>query len=405
MPDRDDDEPLSHPHDPRVLATIRAVLLENRWPRHELEDGTATVEARAWDTQPRPATVGGWKALCRKIAKDMAIDRTRSEMKGGKDSARPTDRADEHEAANSGRTMDAAIDRRKAIDKIAAQLSPEERPLFVKLALGSPQTEIADELAMEPRQVSRQVSRMRTRFGRVLAPVGLMAVLAVGAYFLFKDRLGPDDRAHNQPPSPSSVPSAPPGPSPEELAREQRAKADELRKVAAVECGAEKWGACYSHIDDAAKLDPQGDEARRVERLRSKANRGLIQQELEVKQAPGPRSLQPAAKASFVEGLAASKGQALRVVCVRGAEPSHLCDQLVAAITSAGWVVTRTNVGTDAAVPHVVLIEVARDADDATQAAADVLAGGLEMAAVAARGPDDAAPGGDAPLRMTIGPQ
>jgi hypothetical protein len=52
-----------------------------------------------------------------------------------------------------------------------------------------------------------------------------------------------------------------------------------------------------------------------------------------------------------------------------------------------------------------LLIEVASDADDATQAAADVLAGGLEMAAVAARGPDDAAPGGDAPLRMTIGPQ
>jgi len=109
MSDRDDDEPLSHPHDPR----------------------------------------------CRKIAKDMAIDRTRSEMKGGKDSARPTDRADEHEAANSGGTMDAAIDRRKAIDKIAAQLSPAERPLFVKLALGSTQTEIAEELAMEPRQVSR----------------------------------------------------------------------------------------------------------------------------------------------------------------------------------------------------------------------------------------------------------
>ncbi len=198
MSDRDDDEPLSHPHDPRVLATIRAVLLENRWPRHELEDGTATVEARAWDTEPRPTTVGGWKALCRKIAKDMAIDRTRSEMKGGKDSARPTDRADEHEAANSGRTMDATIDRRKAIDKIAAQLAPDERPLFVKLALGSTQTEIADELKMAPRQVSRQVSQMRTRFGRVLAPAGLMAVLAVGRVLPLQGLAGPR-RAGAQP--------------------------------------------------------------------------------------------------------------------------------------------------------------------------------------------------------------
>jgi len=212
-------------------------------------------------------------------------------------------------------------------------------------------------------------------------------------------------RAHNQLPSPSSVPSAPPGPSPEQLAQEQRAKADELRKVAAAECAAEKWGACYRHIDDASKLDPQGDEARRAQRLRSKANRGLIQQELEVKHGSGARALPSDATASFVAGLAASKGQALRVVCVQGAEPAHLCDQLVAAITSAGWAVTRTNVATDAGVPHGVLIQVASDADEATPAAADVLATGLERSAVAARGPDDAAPGGDAPLRLTIGPQ
>jgi hypothetical protein len=58
--------------------------------------------------------------------------------------------------------------------------------------------------------VSRQLKTMRERFTTVLAPVGLMAVLVVGAWFLFKDKLGPDDQAHNQPPSPSSVPSAPP---------------------------------------------------------------------------------------------------------------------------------------------------------------------------------------------------
>jgi DNA-directed RNA polymerase specialized sigma24 family protein/phosphotransferase system HPr-like phosphotransfer protein len=403
MPDRDDDEPLSHPHDKRVLATIRAVLLENRWPQSELEDGIATVEVRAWDTKPRPTTVGGWKALCRKIAKDMAVDRTRSEMAEGKESARPTDLADEHEAAHGGDAMEAAIDRRKAITEIAAQLSPEERPVFVKWALGSTQAEIAKELAMKPREVSRHVSTMRTRFQRVLAPVGLMAVLAIGAYFLFRDRLGPDEKAHNQ--VPSSVPSAPPGLSPEQLAQEQRAKADELRKVAAVECAAESWDKCYAHIDDASKLDPQGDEARGVQRLRSKANRGLIQQQLEGKVAPGARSLPADAKASFVAGLAASKGQALRVVCAKGAEPSRVCNQLVAAITSAGWAVTRTDVATDAGLPHGTVIDVAADADDATQAAADLLATGLERSAVAARGPNDAPPGGDAPLRLTIGPQ
>jgi DNA-directed RNA polymerase specialized sigma24 family protein len=403
MADRDD-EPLSHPHDRRVLAVIRAVLLENRWPRHELEDGTSAVEVRAWDTQPRPTTLGGWKALCRKVARDMAIDRTRSEMTGGKDSVRPTDRADEHAAANSGDTMDAAIDRRKAIDEIAAQLSPEERPVFVRWALGSTQAEIAEDLAMKPRQVSRHVSTMRTRFQRVLAPVGLMAVLAVGAYFLFHDRLGPDDQAHNHPPSPSSAPSAPPGPSPAELAQQQRAKAGELRKLAEVDCGAGKWDACSTDLTEASRLDPQGDETRRVQRLHGKSTRGQFQALIESKAGPRePRTLRPDGKARLVTTLAASKGQSLRLVCVRDAEASHFCDELAAAIASAGWSVTRATLAPDAGAPHGVLIEVATDADDPTQAAADVLAGGLERALLLARGPDDVPPGGDAPLRLTIG--
>jgi DNA-directed RNA polymerase specialized sigma24 family protein len=409
MRDDDDDEPLSHPHDKRVLAVSRAVLLENRWPRHELEDATAAVELRAWNTAARPTTVGGWKALCRKIAKDMAIDRTRSEMAGGKDSAQPTDRADEHEAANSGATMEAAIDRRKAIKEIAAQLSEEERPVFERWALGSTQAEIAKELAMKPRQVSRHVSTMRTRFARVLTPAGLMAVLAIGAYFLFRDKLGPDDRAHNDLPSPSSAPSVPPGPSPEQLAQQQqRAQAGELRKLAAADCAAEKWGDCFSHLGDASKLDPQGDDARDVRRLSGKAGRGLALLDQEGKLAPAPRLLAAYAKPGFVASLAASKGQALSVVCVKDAEPAHLCGQLVAALTSAGWVVTRTNVASapDGGGPHGILVEVATDADEATQVAADALADNLERKAfLLARGPNDVPPGGDAPLRLTIGPQ
>jgi DNA-directed RNA polymerase specialized sigma24 family protein len=406
MADRDDDEPLAHPYQPRVLAVIRAVLLDNRWPKHEIEDGVSKVEFRAWASKkPHPTTVGGWSALCRDVAKKMAIDRVRSERVGGKEATEPSDRLDEREAANSPDTMDAAIDRRRALAEMATVVPAEDRPVFDRWALGFSQKEIAKDLELHPREVSRKVSSLRDRFSTryTAAAVGALLAAVVGAYFVFRDKLGPDEEAHH--PQPSSSPSAPPGPSPEQLAQQQRAKADDLRKTAAVECAAHKWGACYAHIDDASKLDPQGDEARAVERLRSKANRGLIQQQLEAKEAPAARALLPEAKPSFVAGLAASKGQALRVVCTRGAEPAHLCDQLVAAITSAGWIVTRTNVAADAGVPHGVLLEVATDADDATQAAADLLATGLERSAVAARGPDDAVPGGDAPLRMTIGPQ
>jgi DNA-directed RNA polymerase specialized sigma24 family protein len=407
MPDRDDDEPLAHPHDERVLAVIRAVLRENRWPSYRLEDGTADVEALAWESRPHPTTVGGWKALCRTVAKRMAIDRTRSEVKGGKDAEQSTDRADEHEGAHGGAAIEAAIDRRKAIEKVASLIKDEkERAVFVETTLGSSQQETAQSLGMTPREVSRRVKSMQKRFKQVLAPVGLLAVLAVGAYVLFHDTVGPDERAHNQGPSPSSAPSAPPGPTPEELAQQQRAKADELRKLAEADCAGRHWARCSTDLDDAQKLDPQGDGARRVQRLYGKAARGEALEQQRGKPGPlEPRTLSVEGRTRLVSALGASKGQSLRLVCVRDAEAAHFCGELAAAITSAGWSVTRATLAPDAGDMHGLLVEVATDADDATQAAADVLGAGLEKGFHLARGPDDVPPGGDAPLRLTVGRQ
>ena len=120
----DDDEPLAHPHDPRVRAVSHAVLLDNRWPKHDLEDAVDDVEFRAWASQPHPTTLGGWKALCRTIALAKAIDRIRSEKVEGKASEVPTDRADTHLSANSGDTMEARIDRQRAIQEDARDGGP-----------------------------------------------------------------------------------------------------------------------------------------------------------------------------------------------------------------------------------------------------------------------------------------
>jgi DNA-directed RNA polymerase specialized sigma24 family protein len=405
MADTDDDEPLAHPHHPRVLAVVRAVLLDNRWPKHDLEIGVSEVELRAWASRKeRPATVGAWKALCREVARNMAIDRVRSEKVGGKEATEPTDRLDEREAANSGDTMDAAIDRQRALAEMAAVVPAEDRPVFDRWALGLSQKEIARELSVHPREVSRKVTSLRKRFSTrySAAAVGALLAAAVGAYFVFRDKLGPDDQAHNQTPSPSSAPSAPPGPSPEQLAR--RAKADDLRKLASAECADGHWTTCNKDLDQASDVDPQGEQARRVKRLRNEVMRGEIQDEIESKKTSMSRALRPDQKAKVVAALAASRGQALRLVCAPGPEPSHFCDQLAAAMTSAGWVVTRTNVAADAGLPYGLVIDVATDADEATQDAADTLAAGLQKGFLLARGPRDMATGGDAPLRLTVGP-
>jgi len=207
-------------------------------------------------------------------------------------------------------------------------------------------------------------------------------------------------------PSPSSSPSAAPGPSPEELAEErQRARADELRKLASAECAAGRFPSCAQDLDEASKLDPPGELGRGVRRLRGTLTREDIQSTMESKQAPGARSLEPSAKAKLVTAIAGSRGQALHLACAPGREPSHLCEQLSLALTSAGWTVTRKALATDAGIPLGMLLSVATDADDATQNAADALAAGLELAYLFARGPVDTAPGGDAPLTLIVGAQ
>jgi len=213
------------------------------------------------------------------------------------------------------------------------------------------------------------------------------------------------NKAPPAPPTPAPpIPTAPPGPSPEELAEKQR-QADGLRQLASADCAAGHWASCRLELQGAAKLDPKGDGARSVQRMRDEATRGANQDAFESKASSGSRSLPPDFKKDLRAAIAPSSGQSLRLVCARAPEPSHLCDQLAAAITSAGWAVTRAALATDAGVVHGIVIDVATDADDATQNAADALAAGLGQAYLRTRGPHDAPPGGDAPLRLTVGVQ
>ncbi|MGH7294894.1 MAG: LytR C-terminal domain-containing protein [Polyangiaceae bacterium] len=99
----------------------------------------------------------------------------------------------------------------------------------------------------------------------------------------------------------------------------------------------------------------------------------------------------------------------MELACAPGAEPQHLCGELAAALQKSGWIVTRPHlkepVAVGGQVVHRTRVLVARDADDATQAAADTLADALEGALLRTGGPDDAPEGAAAPLTLVVGPQ
>ncbi|HEY1695696.1 MAG TPA: hypothetical protein VGG39_26190 [Polyangiaceae bacterium] len=204
-----------------------------------------------------------------------------------------------------------------------------------------------------------------------------------------------------------TVPSAPPGPPPEVLAKQE---ADTLRGRAATECGATHWAACLSSLRQAGKLDPQGAAARPVARMQAKAARALLHEELDAKGGSvEARTLPAKLAAGFTTALAEHRGQAVTLACAPGAEPQPLCGWLAAALTRAGWVVTRPRlkapVTVDGQVVHATRVLVAPDADDATQSAADALADALEGALLRTSGPDEAPAGSGSPLTLVVGPQ
>jgi hypothetical protein len=73
---------------------------------------------------------------------------------------------------------------------------------------------------------------------------------------------------------------------------------------------------------------------------------------------------------------------------------------------ASGWTVDRTALAAapDGGVTYGQRVEIATDADESTQNAADALADTLEGFEILARGPDDMAPQpSEAPLRVTVG--
>jgi hypothetical protein len=260
------------------------------------------------------------------------------------------------------------------------------------------------EKAPAPAKVVSLVAE-RERRGRGVGWLALVAaavaVLVLGGGGAAIVALRSPDSAPTTTPGPSIAPT-PPRPPPEVLAKEE---ADELRRRALTECGAKAWGDCVGDLDNAAKLDPAGDEGA-VRRLRGKAGREFGAEQLEAKAGPlTARSLLPDVRKPLAEALAPRAGQPVRVVCARGPEPERYCGQLAAVLTKAGWVVTRKAAAREAGVSFGLAITVAEGSDEATEDAAEALADRLEWAGARARGPDDApASGGEGPaVTLTVG--
>lgn len=260
---------------------------------------------------------------------------------------------------------------------------------------------------------SEQSSPQGDRGERVARPmawltlgVAAVAVAVLGGGGVIVALNAPEETPSAAAPS-APEPHGPPEPAPTVVAQRE---AEDLRKLAKQDCNVEQWGPCIAKLDKASELDPQGNFARDVQRMRRKAKRATIQDDADA----GPegtrrgRKLDATARAEMVRvlrGDGGAPGVHVQLVCAPDAEPKRFCDELAATMKKAGWLVSRSTMpATEAEGVRGELIEVATGADDSTQAAADMLAGVLTSNGVVPRGPDDMTPTPDgASLRITVG--
>ena len=127
---------------------------------------------------------------------------------------------------------------------------------------------IAAEEQLPPARVRQRVSRMRRwmkeRWTAELAAVAMLALLAVGAWWLLRTREEPP--VTKNPDAPPAIAPEPPSP----LDRARSLRADALQA-----CERNEWRPCLDGLDQARALDPEGEQAPAVGAARARAEDGL----------------------------------------------------------------------------------------------------------------------------------
>jgi hypothetical protein len=206
------------------------------------------------------------------------------------------------------------------------------------------------------------------------------------------------------PPTEGQVdPSAQPALSTQPPDDSARREAEALRTAALRACQVHSFGKCRDGLDEASKLDPEGDDLPAVQRAREQARHGLAIDAMALKTVPPPRVLTPDQATTLAAMLSRYPGQ--RVALVRGGWPegARFGEQVTSAMTRAGWQVVSTRVVGDDALPAGVSVQFGIDADDATQNAGNTLTDVLLDDRIVAMGPEDPTADAAAPLVVVIG--
>jgi DNA-directed RNA polymerase specialized sigma24 family protein len=272
-------------------AGLRKRMVGNvRWhgvPERMAEDVVQQTLEKAWKQRHEwPATVVELEKLLFTILMGTRIDATRKDGRAPllrKDPAARKPGADHAEEGGEPEGVDdppiggvttSPVDARDAL-RWAVQRA-EEKPSMrralgwlMRNQMGQTLDEIAAADGVTKNVVALAISKLRADMRNAFAALCVLFLIGAFGFAYWKHRK--DDSARDNP-TPVPTVTAPPAPAPQSPPGPQ---ADDLRRRGLEACDAQRWKECLDDLDQAARLDPDGDGAPRVRLARDVAQRGL----------------------------------------------------------------------------------------------------------------------------------
>jgi DNA-directed RNA polymerase specialized sigma24 family protein len=270
-----------------VTKTIARILRCAGVRAQDMGDGVADVQVRilhALRNRPQllwPTTVEAWKALGIRATKSHLYDQWKKAKRRAElgDVGVVVENSDEHAAETRRLSERDPLDHEKGLkllDEILTESKKGDLDARILDALldDKDQAEIAAELGLSHQQVRDRVRVLRATFGAKVT-----AVLGAGALGLFLLLKGPTEPRYYALAPDTVFTEA----SPEE-------ESADLRDMARQSCQASSWDRCIELLDEAARLDPAGDQAPAIQAVRDRVaqerNDELRQEEAKPHPAP-----------------------------------------------------------------------------------------------------------------------
>jgi hypothetical protein len=269
-------ELLAHPD---VVQAITRVI-RGDIARQDQPDAVGEVQLRVLHSlrnKPQllwPQTLESWKALAIRSAQTWLFDRSKKAKRRKKSDAGTIEQPDEHADRARRPSEREPLDQKLAMGLFAEHLADSKHPevdleIVDRLQAGQDQAEIAVEMGMTHQQIRDRVRALRKSFRlRLTGAVGAVAAAGFAFFMIFGS---PGERPKSQ------LANAPHHLAPDAVLGETPPAelATDLRNEARGVCRNGEWRRCLDLLDDAAELDPSGDQAPEIQAARDVATQGF----------------------------------------------------------------------------------------------------------------------------------